>query len=108
ETAAAPPGVVTAFVMTSAREGWMGTTGPSDNLWRTRDGASTWTPVVIAAAGEAVRSIDFSDTQHATLHMVHSLWITSDGGDDWVQISPTPALTATPAPDGPIGCPPSA
>jgi photosystem II stability/assembly factor-like uncharacterized protein len=63
--------------------------------------------VAVARDGEPIRTIDFSDEQHATLHSPTGLWVTSDGGDDWIPIAPTPSLTATPDPAGSAGCPPS-
>ena len=78
---------VTALFFLNESQGWLGSQSPAPNLYRTSDGGVTWIPAHILQA-EGVVSIDFEDMLNGHVVGQASEWITDDGGDTWIEVTP--------------------
>jgi hypothetical protein len=71
-------------------DGWLGLTSPGQNLFRSQDGGVTWTAIADLPPAVPVNSVTFSSSTNGTVVTSESTWVTSDGGDTWTELTPTP------------------
>jgi hypothetical protein len=72
-----------ALFFLDAEDGWLGLSGPGENLFRSGDGGVTWTFVDVLEPGVPVTAIEFADAGNGTLTTPEGDWTTTDGGETW-------------------------
>ena len=78
-------GGVSALIFTDLNDGWMGFSGPGDNLFRSTDGGHHWSVARVAGLepGRPVTSITFSSDTDGMFTAPDATFTTTDGGANW-------------------------
>jgi hypothetical protein len=82
---------VSVLLFVDETDGWIGLTSPGQNLFRSDDGGVTWTAIEDLPPAVPVNSISFSSATNGTVVTSQSTWVTTDGGDTWTELTPTPS-----------------